>query len=480
MATFNGTSGPDVITGTSSADTINGKGGDDTLSGGGGNDTINGGGGNDTLTGGAGNDALNGGGGNDSLNGGNGDDILHGDNGGDTLQGGAGNDQLWGDGGNDLLIGGAGNDFINGGNGIDTVSYADSNVGYTIIIQDPSSGLEGSAVGLNGETDRLLSVENIIGSAGADNITGNNQANVISGGAGQDVIRGGDGADVLNGENGDDSLFGDNQADMLIASLGNDSYDGGAGVDTVDFTPLSTNSNINLAAGTWSSGAYYGTIANVERVYAGGLTSDTIMGSSAANIIDGSRSGVIVSDDLPFYAGATQPDSINAGGGNDIVYAHWADFAAGDLNGGTGTNDRIVMTNPNPDGGSISYEFLGSNFHTEVLYQTFDTFTFNSGHSPLLNFEVMSLQENVNFAADADFFDNSGSLVFDSLYKGGVTVRSFTIEGGQSNQVTLETPINNWVRADDGLHPGYQMWYEVSSAEPVRLLISDNVDVQTA
>ena len=53
-ATFNGTSGADLMLGSSGADSMNGLNGNDCIVAGAGNDTLNGGGGTDVCIGGAG------------------------------------------------------------------------------------------------------------------------------------------------------------------------------------------------------------------------------------------------------------------------------------------------------------------------------------------------------------------------------------------------------------------------------------------
>ncbi len=101
---------------------------------------------------------------------------LFGADGNDTLTGGSGADLLYGGAGDDLLSGGRGGDLISGGAGIDTVSYATSAAGINgegiRINLSTGVGLQGDAHG-----DRLLDVENVIGSAFNDFIqVGNDNA----------------------------------------------------------------------------------------------------------------------------------------------------------------------------------------------------------------------------------------------------------------------------------------------------------------
>jgi Ca2+-binding RTX toxin-like protein len=283
--TLNGTSGENTIQGQGGGDTINGLGGDDDLYGDFqfnnpaiGNDTLNGGNGDDRLFGGAGADDMTGGndfdsavyagfgsnprtvtidnvandgeaGENDNVHagvegviGGSGSDTITGDSSGNVLQGGLGTDTLHGAGGNDLLIGDACCSYVaddfDGGAGEDTVSYRDHFfTGVTADIDgvaDDGSG--GGAEGDNVEN----TVEDLIGSEGADMLTGNGANNTIAGrgsgdtltgGAAGDTLTGGSGADIHEGQAGKDEINSRNdgfvdtdncgtEADVAVADSG--------------------------------------------------------------------------------------------------------------------------------------------------------------------------------------------------------------------------------------------------------------------
>ncbi len=213
----------------------------------------------DSITGDASANILIGGKGADSIWGGDGDDILYGDlldagadSAVDTLYGGAGNDTLIGMGGNDFLYGGdgddllydyAGNDTFNGGDGIDHVSFYYSTSAVTV-----DMGV-GTVSHVGGETDTLISIEKIDGSAYADTITGSSGSDyilgagdndTIYGGGGNDTVGGGDGNDIVNGNDGDDivmggigddTLYGGADDDLLWGDQGADTLTGGSGAD---------------------------------------------------------------------------------------------------------------------------------------------------------------------------------------------------------------------------------------------------------
>ena len=165
----------------------------------------------DTIYGYDGNDTINGGDGNDKLFGGTGDDLIDGGFGFDTINGGDGNDKLFGGTGDDLIDGGFGFDTIDGGLGNDTTSYAfywgpiNANLA-TGVVSFPGNSLL---------TDTLVSIENLIGTAGNDTIIGNTANNSLNGGAGNDSINGGDGVDTLIGGAGNDTLTGGAGADKF-------------------------------------------------------------------------------------------------------------------------------------------------------------------------------------------------------------------------------------------------------------------------
>ena len=158
---------------------------------------------NDTLRGGAGNDTLSGEGGNDTLYGDAGNDILYGGNGDDALYGGEGDDTLYGHFGADSLDGGAGTDTVD-------FTYAST----ADVTFDLSAG---TAVFSDG-TETLVSIENVIGTGGANTITGTA------------------GANRLDGRNGNDTLVGAGGADTLLGGLGADTFVFRAddGADTIE------------------------------------------------------------------------------------------------------------------------------------------------------------------------------------------------------------------------------------------------------
>ncbi len=299
---------PNIITGTPGNDTLNGTPGDDSIDAGAGNDTVNGSGGYDIVHGGDGDDVLVG--------------SLHG--------------ELYGDAGNDRLIFYAADGSVDhpyttadGGSGYDTAEVRFSNFGSGLVYTHDTTYAEihcGRIAGI------LVGIEAIIfnGSFADDQITGGPNADEIWGGLGNDMVAGGGGDDIVGGQGGDDRVFGNDGNDTLVlGTSGNDSFDGGAGIDTLNLSlDRSTASGVAVDLGL-ASQVIEGrtiTLANIENL-SGTNYADTLKGSAGDNVIFS-------------YAGA---DVLSGNGGNDLFF----DTAA-QHNGDTITDfnagDRIIVT----------------------------------------------------------------------------------------------------------------------------------------
>ena len=341
-----GDNGNDWVYGGYDDDRLYGGAGDDELYGEAGSDRLEGGTGNDYLDGGTGADTMIGGAGNDtyfvdnakdviddqgattdedtvivmatisyklaanvenaelkdvsgaaSLTGntlgndltGNGSkNTLDGGAGNDVLDAGAGNDTLLGGDGTDILIGGLGTDILNGGTGDDLVDFTDAAAGFVNV--DLSKG---TASGDG--TDTLISIEDVIGSDGADVIVGSTAGNELTGGLGNDKLYGGGGSDILYAGTGDDVVDAGDGDDILIGGdgKGNDKYIGGKGTDTVKYTSATAAITVDLVKGTATStagkdAAKIGTdtLSGIENVIAGNFN-DIVKGSTGANVLTG-------------------------------------------------------------------------------------------------------------------------------------------------------------------------------------------------
>ena len=149
--------------------------------------------------------------GNDNLLGSAGVDLITGLEGNDTLAGLAGNDTLEGGGGRDVLAGGTGSDTVNGGGGIDIADYRGASA--------VNANLQSGVATQGGDSDTLIAIEAIFGSSAAD------------------TLRGLDGGANLPGE-------------TVRGGGGNDSIDGGTGIDMAEFSGLLSAYTISRTPGT--------------------------------------------------------------------------------------------------------------------------------------------------------------------------------------------------------------------------------------
>lgn len=233
-STFN-----DTISGDVQDNYLFGHDGDDLIAGGQGDDTVRGGEGNDTLDGGKGSDVL-------SYNGNDRGVVVKmgagiaTDRGGqrdvftgfENVGGSEYKDKLIGDGGDNGFSGNAGRDIIKGGKGNDTVTYQyDDEDGVTVNLQK-RFGIDGY-----GDRDKLIKIENVIGTDEDDRLIGDKRANRLEGGAGDDVLKGSKGQDTLVGGEGDDLLIGGAGADTFefAGDFGQDRIKGFTAADILEF-----------------------------------------------------------------------------------------------------------------------------------------------------------------------------------------------------------------------------------------------------
>ncbi|HYE45732.1 MAG TPA: hypothetical protein VEA44_08150, partial [Caulobacter sp.] len=164
--------------------------------------------------------------------GGLGDDALLGGANADYLAGEMGDDVILGGGGDDTLEGGPGADLIDGGAGFDTLSYH-----YSLAAVHVNLAAE---IANDGSTDRIRSIEHIIGSGLGDIILGTATAEVFEGLGGNDTLNGGGGADSLHGGRGADALTGGAGNDQFFFSTGD-------GQDIItDFTAGGTDDRLRI------------------------------------------------------------------------------------------------------------------------------------------------------------------------------------------------------------------------------------------
>ena len=318
-----------------------------------------------------------------------GDDVVTGDDarnimstsfGNDLLIGGAGNDFLRGEGGNDTLVGGANNDVLSGGVGVDTVDYRQAVGRVSVDLRSE----DGQLVSLTERVDRLVSIENLLGSSSGDRLVGNASDNLLAGNGGNDSmfglagidrLYGGNGNDALNGGAGNDTLYGQGDNDRLFGGAGDDRIDGGEGSDFADYRTAS-NSGVAVdlrlqgSAQRISNGEGRDLLVNIENL-SGSTMNDYMVGDSGVNAIYGIGGadriyGLGGNDRLIGGAGG---DRIWGGAGADLFFFLSTEDSS--LDGGrdliqdfgTGGADRIKLDAIDADtgqDGNQAFDFIGT------------------------------------------------------------------------------------------------------------------------
>lgn len=473
-----GGAGNDVLLGGSGNDQLFGGADDDYLAGGDGNDTLNGEDGDDTLVGGLGADTLNGGAGNDTfiIEGDGHGDIMDGGAGSNTmsferadrgvyiwlrsntadraldgsfqynytrqniwgvtgsafadeirggayadvLKGGGGDDLLWGFNGDDLIEGGAGADDINGEGGVDTASYLSSNAGVFVDLT------AGEAFGGHATGDKIVGIENLIGSRLADELKGDANANHIDGGAGDDWI---------------------------VATKGADTYLGGEGVDTVDYsdgfvTGLSTYQTW-VVDGYWEwdwerqteywveNGGHYETVTGnrLGLQVAGGIASwraadgtagehsligvEHVIGTAGADTIS------LTSADEFITAGKGN-DTLDGGGGSDTYYFKLGDGA--DTISETNVGSNVVSFGEGIGFNQLTFTVVaGPSGHMTIHYSATDSVRVNGNLPNVKDGKLASADDNKLKVIDMNGAGQLDVSQFE-IYRGG-TAGADTLSG---------------------------------------------------
>lgn len=422
-------------------DTISGGGGDDFIRGGDGADIENGNAGNDTFVGAAdsGNDTLNGGAGRDIVmyNGAKAgvtvnlatgtasgsapddaagigidklvsievvygtafDDTFKGSKGDDTFYGGAGADTESGAGGNDTFLGGsdAGNDTLNGGGGTDTVNYGLAAAGIIVDLARGTAKAVAPGDGANIGTDKLVSIEVVIGSIYND---------TLKGGAGNDT---------------------------LIGDFGNDLLIGGDGIDTASYANIVGGRGVTVSLAI--TGVQDTTSAGLDKLsgienLTGSAFDDTLTGNTAANLLNGGAGadGLFGRGGNDRLSGGAGNDTLTGGVGLDLVTggagADTFRFIAGDFAGMTSTTcDRITdfrhSEQDKIDLSAIDANTVNGSSDDAFAFIGSDAFGKIAGQLRVATIEGLTvLQGDTNGDGSADFwigFDGAPALVVGDL-----------------------------------------------------------------
>jgi len=385
---------------------------------------------------------------------GTGDDlVLSTADSGFVIDAGDGDDQMYISGytgGDDILSGGAGNDRIYSGLGEDRIDGGADN-----------DSLYGEA------GDDLL-----IGGSGDDTVDGGADDDVIFGDAGNDTLIGGLGNDVIKGGADNDTFV------VQATGDGRDSYDGGDGIDTLDYSALNTAVNLTLKDGVTTYQT--DTIENIENVICGSAA-DKLTGNSFDNVLTGNAGDDTLKGGAgnDVLNGGEGLDNLDGGIGNDQLAGGLNDDvlkgAAGDdhLDGGEGNDDLDGGADNDVLLGGAGNDMLKGGAGNDVITggagnDTLtggagnDQFVFNSigdGIDTITDFKasgvsedqfVMSASMFQNFTGD-DAFDLVGSGYLRAVFSNGTTQIQVDADGGGDSFVTmamLTGNISNGVLAD--------------------------------
>ena len=276
-------------------------------------------------------------------------------------------DTINGSGGNDVISGLGGADTLDGGAGWDTASYATSSSGVTVSL------MTGTGSGGDAQGDRLLNIENLVGSNFNDTLEGSTVSGTLDGGLGNDIVSfahaasgvggagvtvnlalttwqntitggwhqllnfenvtgsefndtltGNSGDNVLIGLGGDDTLRGNLGADTMFGGIGNDIY----GVDNAGDVVNETGGNGTDTVQSWIS------FSLADPVHAiGEIENLTLLGSGALNATGNALGNVLI--------GNSGNNILVGGAGADTLNGNWG---ADTMFGGIG-NDVYVVDN---------------------------------------------------------------------------------------------------------------------------------------
>lgn len=215
--------------------------------------------------------------------------------------------------GNDVMIGGAGENVLSGAEGDDLILGNDG--------ADTLKAGSGDDLVKAGAGDDV-----VFGNDGNDDLFGGSGRDLLTGDTGDDRLFGDAGDDALEGGIGNDTVYGGTGNDRVIATVGDgdDTYFGDAEEDTLDYSAIAANITADLGNGIGQHGSVTSAQSGTDKVFGfedfiGGSGNDTIVASSAANVMDG-------------------------GGGNDTFVFGSAGDADGDTIKGFQPGDKIDLS----------------------------------------------------------------------------------------------------------------------------------------
>ncbi|MEM7238117.1 MAG: matrixin family metalloprotease [Pseudomonadota bacterium] len=253
---------------------------------------------------------------------------------------------------NDVLVGNAGNNLLDGFEGVDTFfgGAGTDTASYVSALRGVGVRLDGLASFGNASGDRLVSIENVTGSRFNDVLVGNAGKNVLDGFVGDDTFFGNGGSDTVSyaraaaavgarldgganfgdaggdrlvsienlvGSRFNDVLVGNGAGNLLDGFVGDDTFFGGAGFDTVSYVRAAKAVGARLDGLASFGDAAGDRLISIENLI-GSRFNDVLVGNAGINRLEGGAG-----NDTYFGGGGADQFVYSLGGGADRV----ADFA---------------------------------------------------------------------------------------------------------------------------------------------------------
>jgi Ca2+-binding RTX toxin-like protein len=285
----------------------------------------------------------------------------------ENVYGGTAADTLTGDSQANVLRGFGGADVLDGAGGSDTADYFDKGGAAIFVTLNGSTAVTVTVGGV--VEDSIVNIENIFGAAGNDSLTGDGLANRFDGFNGDDLLIGAGGNDVLVGGFGNDTIRG---------GLGNDQLIGDAGIDTADFSDLTTKITTTLRVGAvatvYSNGVAQDTMIGFENL-TGGSGDDELRGDENANVLSGNggKDTLFGEDGADTLSGGTENDTLGGGAGNDTLFGDagidklYGDAGDDNLSGGTENDELYGGTGNDALSGGAGDDLLGGGADNDTL-----------------------------------------------------------------------------------------------------------------
>jgi hypothetical protein len=222
-------------------------------------------------------------------------------------------------------------------------------------------------------------------------------------------------------------------ADLGLGTIRNDIFDlpyqhdfnGGAGIDTVDYGRSAAAVNVSLAiAGPQNiGGGVTGTLVSIENL-SGSPFADNLTGSGANNVLSGGAGNDILT-------GGGGNDQIDGGGGNDIAYysGNRSQYAVTRQADGYRIRDTRAGGNDGEDfvKGIETFHFAGGNVAAQDLTLTLpaaDQWILYTGNGFKADVGGSGQVIGTNAFQDINVLDRPGAIIFDgSFNRGGDLVR---------------------------------------------------------